>query len=194
MSYGTETRPYPSTAFALSLIAGIFVILGGLVVIAVFAFLATLVPFAGLGAVEGIIGIVFGVIILFAAYQLRAHPDQHVLWGVIVLVFSIISWFGSFGGLVIGFILGLIGGIMAIVWRPPAMVAPGMGQPMMGQPMAPPVPGQPPMGQPMTMPVAPVAPAPTAAAAGVNCPRCGRPATFVPQYNRYYCYGCQQYV
>ena len=26
------------------------------------------------------------------------------------------------------------------------------------------------------------------------CPTCGKPGTFVPQYNRYYCYNCQKYL
>jgi hypothetical protein len=36
--------------------------------------------------------------------------------------------------------------------------------------------------------------APTAPAAGATCPRCGRPATYIPQYGRSYCYACAQYV
>ena len=27
-----------------------------------------------------------------------------------------------------------------------------------------------------------------------TCPRCGRPATFIPQYGRSYCYNCAQYL
>lgn len=38
------------------------------------------------------------------------------------------------------------------------------------------------------------APPPVAAPAGSNCPRCGRQATFIPQYGRSYCYSCAQYV
>jgi len=26
------------------------------------------------------------------------------------------------------------------------------------------------------------------------CPRCGQPATWIPQYQRWYCYSCQQYI
>ncbi len=26
------------------------------------------------------------------------------------------------------------------------------------------------------------------------CKTCGRPTTFIPQYNRYYCYACNQYA
>ncbi|MCI4336441.1 MAG: phage holin family protein [Thermoplasmata archaeon] len=44
-------------------------------------------------------------------------------------------------------------------------------------------------------PAAAAAPAAALSPAGVPaCPRCSRPATFVPQYNRYYCYSCAQYL
>jgi small GTP-binding protein len=32
------------------------------------------------------------------------------------------------------------------------------------------------------------------AQSGQACPRCRQPATFVPQYNKYYCYTCKQYL
>ncbi len=108
---------YPTAAFTLSLIAGIFVLLGGLIVAligAVFTFFAF-----GIGAIVGILGLVWGIIIIVGANNLRAHPEQHVTWGAIILVFSLISWVGAVGGLLIGFLLGLIGGILAIAWQPP---------------------------------------------------------------------------
>jgi hypothetical protein len=66
------------------------------------------------------------------------------------------------------------------------MMAPTM--PYTAQPMQP--------MQPMQQPMAPMMAPPGAAAApaGVICPKCGKPATFVPQYNRYYCYTDQMYV
>ncbi|MBO3800634.1 MAG: PRC-barrel domain-containing protein [Candidatus Brockarchaeota archaeon] len=41
-----------------------------------------------------------------------------------------------------------------------------------------------------------VAPQPVQAAQPVapNCPKCGKPATWIPQYKRYYCYTCKQYL
>lgn len=27
-----------------------------------------------------------------------------------------------------------------------------------------------------------------------NCPYCGKPATWIPQYQRWYCYNCQRYI
>ena len=50
--------------------------------------------------------------------------------------------------------------------------------------------GMPPQPYPQQQQYAPQQPAP---AAGV-CPTCGGPLTFVPQYNRNYCYKCQKYA
>ena len=41
----------------------------------------------------------------------------------------------------------------------------------------------------VNMPAAPAAPA----AAGRTCPRCNGPLTYIPEYNRFYCYKCQRY-
>jgi hypothetical protein len=62
--------------------------------------------------------VVWGVLIIVFAVMLNSHPNNHATYGGLILVFSIVSWFGSFGGLFIGFLLGLIGGILAIVWHP----------------------------------------------------------------------------
>ncbi|MEM2088726.1 MAG: hypothetical protein QXF52_08700 [Thermoproteota archaeon] len=37
-------------------------------------------------------------------------------------------------------------------------------------------------------------PVATAQPAVPVCPRCGKPGTWVPQYKRYYCYTCKQYL
>lgn len=37
------------------------------------------------------------------------------------------------------------------------------------------------------------APMPAPAVAGRMCPSCGGPLTYIPEYNRYYCYACQKY-
>ncbi|MDE1820617.1 MAG: DUF973 family protein [Euryarchaeota archaeon] len=61
-----------------------------------------------------------------------------------------------------------------------------------------PVAAQPPVYQTPVASYSPAvaaAPAPAASPAGApNCQKCGKPTTFVPQYSRYYCYGCAQYA
>jgi hypothetical protein len=48
---------------------------------------------------------------------------------------------------------------------------------------------------PTTVPAAAVAtPAPTPAPGSTSCPRCGRPATWIEQYSRWYCYSDRQYL
>lgn len=51
----------------------------------------------------------------------------------------------------------------------------------------------PPAAAPVAAPAA-APPAPSPGTPPVNCPRCGRAATFIAQYNRHYCYSCQQYT
>ncbi len=43
-------------------------------------------------------------------------------------------------------------------------------------------------------PAAAPAAAPVASGGAPACKSCGKPTTFVPQYSRYYCYGCAQYA
>jgi hypothetical protein len=112
----TITFERPTAAFVLSLIGGIFVLLAGLFVMLVGALL-TFFAF-GVGGAFGLLGVIWGIIIIVGAAMLNSHPSDHVLWGVIILVFSIISWIGAVGGFFIGFLLGLIGGILAIVGHP----------------------------------------------------------------------------
>ena len=52
------------------------------------------------------------------AIFIHKSPARHQLWGALVLVFSGLSWVGALGGLLIGFLLGLIGGVLAISWKP----------------------------------------------------------------------------
>jgi Family of unknown function (DUF6114)/zinc-ribbon domain len=113
----------PTAAFVLSLIGGIFILLGGGLIAAIGAsFFGSL---AAAALVLGVIGLAFGILILVGAIMLYTHPEQHVTWGVIILVFSILSIFTSLGGFLVGLILGIIGGALAISWKPRAVPFPG---------------------------------------------------------------------
>ena len=172
---------YPSTAYILSLIAGILILLGGLAEAAEAAFVgsALLGLFPGIAIlliVLGVIALIFGLVVLYGALQLKSHPQSARGWGILILIFSLISFIGG-GGFFIGAILGIIGGILAMVWSPPAP-APGYGQPygqpMQGQPMAaaPPAWGQP------SVTSAP----PPGAAAQKFCAHCGAPNASTAQF------------
>jgi hypothetical protein len=49
--------------------------------------------------------------------RLDACPAQHVKWGAVIIVGSAISLALVGGGFLFGFILGLVGGIIAIAWK-----------------------------------------------------------------------------
>ena len=122
----------PQIAFILSLIGGILILLGGGVSYIWFMFggfsmggmmggfqgmMGSLgIPF---GFMSGffLIGLVSGVIITIGSVMLNARPSEHNAWGMIILVFSIISLLGM-GGFLVGAILGIVGGALAINWKP----------------------------------------------------------------------------
>jgi hypothetical protein len=170
---------YPSTAYILSLIGGIFIVIDAIITIAVTAALGSVLAglgFPGFGAILvtlGVIALIFGLIVLYGAIQLKSNPARAKHWGVLILVFSIVAFLGG-GGFYIGSILGLIGGIMALTWSPPTP-APGYGQPMAaGTPAwgAPPPPAAPP--PPMGQKFCAHCGSPNAAGAQF-CAKCGAP-------------------
>lgn len=167
-SYGA---PFPSSAYWLSIIGGVFIILDGLLdigtAIAYSSVLESIVPGAtGLYIALGVIAIIFGLVIVFLALRLKSNPASVRTSGVVILVLALISLLGG-GGFFIGAILALVGGVLALTWRSPtappsAYGQPGYGMPM-GQPGAPPPWGAPP-------------PAPMQAGAAQRfCPSCGSP-------------------
>ena len=68
-------------------------------------------------AVLTIIGLVCGILIVACAAMLRARPQEHGMWGTVIIVFSAISFVGM-GGFFIGAVLGIVGGALAIIYRP----------------------------------------------------------------------------
>ena len=127
------TEEKPTAAFILSLIAGFFIILGGGVMTMAGSFLGrygygmmryggmmgTGLRMMGFGVgVMGVLGLVFGVIVIISAFMLNSKPDQHQTWGSLIVLFSALSIFGSFMGFGVCLVLGLIGGILAMIWQP----------------------------------------------------------------------------
>jgi len=106
-----------TAGFIISLIAGIFVLINGIA----WFMLSDLFETLGLGGMFGfglvletlgIITIVFAII-LFIGAILIYMPGKELIGGILVLVFSIISFFTG-GGFIIGAILGIIGGALGL--------------------------------------------------------------------------------
>jgi len=74
------------------------------------------IPF---GLMSGIsfIGVLSGIIVIIGALMLSVRPADHVTWGTMILIFSLISFLGM-GGFFIGAILGIVGGALALSWKP----------------------------------------------------------------------------
>jgi len=111
----------PTAAFALSLIGGIFILLGGIVIAAAGSWVGMLG--FGLGASVlvglGVFGLICGILTILGAVWINSGEKSKVRTGsVLVLIFSILSWVGAAGGFVIGFLLGLIGAILGLTWNP----------------------------------------------------------------------------
>ena len=98
----------PTTAFGLSIAAGVLIVVG--------SFLFLLIGF-GFFSLFALLGLIFGTIVLVGSILLYARPREHVAWGVIVLIFSALSLVG-FGGFLIGAIIGIIGGAIGVGWQP----------------------------------------------------------------------------
>jgi hypothetical protein len=152
--------------------------------------------------------VIFGLVDLFVYTRMREIENQvnqrqyasakssTLIWAIIGLIF---------GGVLPGVLLfiayfkfdALIG------WQNMGYPGPAPMMGVQGYPVpayAPPAYGAPPAyaaaptAPVMTPAPTPAPPAPVAPPAVPNCTRCGKPTTFIPQYNRYYCYSCQQYV
>ena len=67
-----------------------------------------------------VFGLVCGIIVLLSSIMLRFMPSQRQTWGIFILVFSILSFFG-FGGFIVGAVLGIVGAIMILRWKPPPL-------------------------------------------------------------------------
>jgi Family of unknown function (DUF6114) len=64
-----------------------------------------------------VFGLICGIVVLASAVALRLKPNHRQTWGILILVFSILSFFGT-GGLGIGAVLGIVGAVMVLRWKP----------------------------------------------------------------------------
>jgi hypothetical protein len=108
-------------AFALSLIGGLLIVCNAVAVGVAGAYFPwgfptlpgsdnnATVPFTTIA----VIALICGALVLVAAIMLRIKPNNKKAWGAIVLVFSIPSVITG-GGFIIGFILGIVGGFLAL--------------------------------------------------------------------------------
>jgi len=119
MSLAKEHSIIPAYV-GLSLVAGVIILISGFVFYMWhFGFFPTMSPMMGppLNVTPGILSIAIitcGVIIIAVSVMMYKTPSQIRIWGVFVVVFSVMSIL-EMGGFLIGGIIGIIGGLMAIL-------------------------------------------------------------------------------
>lgn len=62
-----------------------------------------------------VFGIIAGVLIIVFAALINSRPTDRKTYGILIIVFSVVSLLGM-GGFFIGAIIGLIGGVLALVY------------------------------------------------------------------------------
>ncbi len=103
----------------LSVVGGVFILLGGAVLVEIGSIFSSLTfGVVGGGVIAlGAVGAILGLLTIVLGIMLYVRPAQHTIFGVLIVVFSILSWVTAFGGFFIGFLLALIGGILALTFK-----------------------------------------------------------------------------
>ncbi len=176
-----QVQNRPTAAYILSLIGGII----GLLVSIAFIVLGAL-AFSAVNSIDyygyyntgfglgwtfllglGFWSLITSILIITFASKLKTNPIEHTKWGILIVIFSIIG---------VGGLFGLIGGILALVYKP---IPEGAPQYDASQPQY----YAPPPQQPA---YAPSQPAWNQQQATRVCPQCGR----IVQANERFCPNC----
>src|SRR5437016_5182227 len=72
---------------------------------------------SGFVSAIAIFGLICGTIVLLSSVMLRCMPAQRQTWAILTLVFSILSFFGSWG-VFVGAVLGITSGLLIVSWKP----------------------------------------------------------------------------
>ena len=131
-----ETRAV--VPFVLSLMGGIFIVLGA-VVASMFAFGSPAVVgsmsswmsgvmggmsgmmvglMMGIYPIFSIIGLASGAVVILGAVMLYNRPSESQIWSALILAFSLLSILGAMGGFMVGLLLGVLGAVFGLVWKP----------------------------------------------------------------------------
>ena len=133
MSYGER----PTVAVILSIIGGVLILVGGSMAFMMLSYnnggFGLMSGFGGMmGGYRGmmddvgfpyamldglmLVSLVSGILVIVGAVMIDIYPSQSRTWGIIVLIFSIVSFVGM-GGFLIGAVLGVAGGALALSWK-----------------------------------------------------------------------------
>jgi len=72
----------------------------------------------GVYPIFSIVGLASGAVVILGAVMLYSRPFEKDLWGAVITAFSILGILGGMGGFMIGLVLGVVGGVLALAWNP----------------------------------------------------------------------------
>jgi hypothetical protein len=123
-SYGEE---FSMLAFVLVLLASILILVEGVLYLALGAEIGSFSPTLG-GAVSGLgfLGILLALVLGGMAVVVYRTPDASRIAGIVVMLGSFLSLFAG-GGFFLGLLLGIVGGIVAILFEPGIDVGTDLG-------------------------------------------------------------------
>lgn len=114
----------PAVAFVLSLVGGVLILINGVWVLAIGKIIGAtgiirlVEVFARLIGLLGALGTVFGILVIISsAMMYHKDPSRVRNWSTIALIFSVLSLITG-GGFLVGFVLGLVGSILGLTWKP----------------------------------------------------------------------------
>lgn len=111
----------PRVPFVISLVAGILIIAGGILgLLSTSTFGIMLFPgLTTLIVLSSLLELICGLIIFTMAFVMYVLPKYSFHFGTITIVFSVISlFFSSVGFFLAGLLLGVLGGSLAVAWKP----------------------------------------------------------------------------
>ncbi|MFB6469837.1 MAG: hypothetical protein TU36_001160 [Vulcanisaeta sp. AZ3] len=135
MSQQGAVQSKPGTAYVLSLIGSILMLISAIVIIIGGVILSSMQVFFGYHRfypimpgfifapafviVFGIIGLIVSALALYFSIRLSRLSDVDAVHntGIVLLILSIVGLFTA-NGFIIGFILLLVGSILALTWKP----------------------------------------------------------------------------
>jgi hypothetical protein len=113
---------YPKAAFYLSAFAGVMMLVAGLFAIFFDSIYLAInwSAWAGLTSLFiGILLVIDSMILSGAAASLLLKPEMRKTAGVTIILFSLLAFLMGFGWLwVVGAGFGIVGGILALIWKP----------------------------------------------------------------------------
>lgn len=106
----------PVAAGIVTILGGLFILVGGAVVALVGGIISA---FLGFFSGLWLIGLFVGALTCLIGLLMMAVPSAHAVWGSLAILFALVSLPFALGGFVVGFLLAIVGGVLALRWHPP---------------------------------------------------------------------------